>query len=542
MGKPPGILYLFRPDYGPSYAVQASLCMPSCILLPPSSSTAFDTMRTEDQMEQSSEHRAVSSGPPHRLPLLTLLGANVVSGIGNQLTTIAIPWFVLETTGSAAKTGITAFAMTLPILLTGLLTGTIVDHLGFKRVSVTSDLVSGAMVAAIPLLFATTGLTFWQLLVLVFLRAFLVGPGGVGRESMIPDLARIGQVGLERTNAMAQISRRLTSLIGPLLAGLLVAFWGAHTILWLDAASFLLSAVLVAIVVPATPSHATTGVRAGYVSSLRMGLQFLCDDHLLRALLLAVSFSNLLAAPLYLVIFPVYAKRTFDNPVALGAMFTSLAAGAIAGSVVFAIIGDRFPRRVTFLTAVLVTGIADGVLALFPPLPAVIVTLTIVGCLGSPINILLTTIRQERVPPQLRGRVFGMMMAVNNLTVPLGVVVAGRVLQQTGLRPTLLIVAGCYLPLMAALFWLRAFQGLDQRQAATQPIEYRTAPPEIAEMAERLVRLTEQERLILRLRFALDGSYYHTLTEVASGLRVQVDDIRRLETQALRKLKGLPPG
>ena len=492
-------------------------------------------------MEQSAEHRAEVSGSPHRLPLLILFGANVISGIGNQLTAIAIPWFVLETTGSAAKTGITAFATTLPILLSGLLTGTIVDHFGFRRVSVISDLVSGAMVATIPLLFSTVGLAFWQMLVLVFLRAFLVGPGSVGRESMIPDLARIGHIGLERTNAMAQVSGRLTRLIGPLLAGSLVAFWGARDILWLDAVSFLLSAALVATVVPATSSLLTMGVGAGYVSNLRAGLQFLRNDHLLRALLLVVSYSNLLAAPLYLVIFPVYAKRTFNNPVALGAMFTGLAVGAIAGSIVFAMIGDRFPRRATFLTAVLATGIADGILAFSPPLPAVIVMLIVVGCLGSPVNILLTTIRQERVPPQLRGRVFGLMMAMNNLTVPLGVVVAGSMLQQAGLRPTLLIVAGCYLPLTIVLFRLQTFQGLAKAQAVTQPIEHRTVPPEIAEMAERLLRLTEQERLILRLRFALDGSYYHTLTEVASGLRVHVDDIRRLETQALRKLKGLPP-
>jgi len=65
-----------------------------------------------------------------------------------------------------------------------------------------------------------------------------------------------------------------------------------------------------------------------------------------------------------------------------------------------------------------------------------------------------------------------------------------------------------------------------------------SARPDFTEMAERLVRLTSQERMVLRLRFALDGSYYHTLTDVANGLKITVDDVREIEAYALRTLQG----
>jgi len=125
-----------------------------------------------------------------RLPIFALLGASLISMVGNALTFIAVPWFVLETTGSAAKTGIVGGASFLALVIAGLFGGPAVDRLGFKRTSVISDVASGVSVALIPLLYATVGLDFWQLLVLVFLGAFLDAPGMTARQSLIPDLAR----------------------------------------------------------------------------------------------------------------------------------------------------------------------------------------------------------------------------------------------------------------------------------------------------------------------------------------------------------------
>ena len=107
------------------------------------------------------------------VPLIALLTANAISMVGNVLVMVAIPWFVLQTTESAAKTGITAVFTIVPTILSTFFGGPLIDRLGYKRVSIIADLASGVAVALIPLLYLTIGLEFWQLLILVFFGALL---------------------------------------------------------------------------------------------------------------------------------------------------------------------------------------------------------------------------------------------------------------------------------------------------------------------------------------------------------------------------------
>lgn len=143
-----------------------------------------------------------------RLPLYTFLAANAISMIGNNLTMVAVPWFVLETTGSAAKTGLVGFFTALPAVLAAFFGGTLVDRLGYKRMSIISDLASGLTVAMIPLLYLSIGLQFWQLLLLVFLSALLDAPGNTARQALLPDLAALTATPPERVNAWQQTIQR----------------------------------------------------------------------------------------------------------------------------------------------------------------------------------------------------------------------------------------------------------------------------------------------------------------------------------------------
>src|SRR5437868_3420409 len=115
---------------------------------------------------------------------------------------IAIPWFVLQTTGSASKTGLTAAVTALPAVISAFFGGVIVDRIGYRRTSVLADLASGTAVALIPLLSATTGLAFWQLLVLVFIGNLLDAPGATSRLALSPDLAELAGVSLDRVAAL----------------------------------------------------------------------------------------------------------------------------------------------------------------------------------------------------------------------------------------------------------------------------------------------------------------------------------------------------
>lgn len=111
---------------------------------------------------------------PERLPLYALFAANAVSAVGDVLAFLAVPWFVLETTGSLTQTGITAACTTASVAVSAFFGASVVDWLGYRTASVISDLASGLSIALIPLLYLVGHLAFPALLALVFLGALAI--------------------------------------------------------------------------------------------------------------------------------------------------------------------------------------------------------------------------------------------------------------------------------------------------------------------------------------------------------------------------------
>src|SRR5690606_26346894 len=121
-------------------------------------------------------------------------------------------------------------------------------RMGLIRCSVIADIASCLAVAAIPLLHLTIGLDIWRLMLLAFRGALLDVPGIVARRSMTPELASLAGISLERATTTEQLNTRIAGIGGPLLAGVLIAALGSSTVLWIDAASFIVSALLMGFV------------------------------------------------------------------------------------------------------------------------------------------------------------------------------------------------------------------------------------------------------------------------------------------------------
>lgn len=402
----------------------------SVIPMKPSPSTAVTIEPTANQ-----------SG---RRAIYLLFTANTISLIGNQLTLLAIPWFVLESTGSAAQTGLTAFFHILPIVIAGFFGGTIADRLGYKRMSIVADIASGITVAFVPILFSLELLPFWLLLVLVFMGALLDAPGSTARAALVPELAQAANMPLERASSLLQIVERASRLVGAPLAGLLVAVMGAQNVLWLDAATFAISAAMVAFFVPVAQSVSPT-VKKGYTDDLAEGLRFLRQDRLLLVIVGTVMITNFLDAAKGSVILPVYARDVYDSAVALGLMFGLSGGGAVLGALMYGIVGHKYSRRWVFVSAFIAVSLPIFVLAALPPLPIVLLAQLVSGIAAGPINPVLSTIEYERIPPNMRGRVFGTITAGAWMAMPLGVLLGGYAIEWAGLVPTLLIVGSCYL-------------------------------------------------------------------------------------------------
>jgi MFS family permease len=375
-------------------------------------------------------------------PLIGLLAANAISQFGNTFSLIAIPWFVLETTGSASQTGISVATGVVPFVIVGILSGSIVDRIGYKRSSVISDLFSFVSSLLIPVLYVTRGLEFWQLLVVVFIGAFFDSPGISARQALLPELAQMADVSHERANTAYSLIRRFAGLLGPPTAGILLAAFGAANLLFFNAATFAISALIVAIAIPDLAVHHEEGVPSNmraYLRDIQDGFHYLVNNRLLIWLVLTGSIGSLVAEPLYTVILPVYANEVLGSAAMLGFIYSALAAGSILGNFLYLAIEARVPRGVIQIGGFAVRALAFCIFLFEPAWWMIAVALFIGAVALEPVNPMLLSILQEQVPPGMRARIYGVGSALFVVTAPIGIVVYGFLISSLGMNETLTI-------------------------------------------------------------------------------------------------------
>lgn len=383
-----------------------------------------------------------------------------------MMTSVAVPWLVLETTGSAARVGLTGAALAIGSVAPAILGGPIVDRLGLRRASIAADLVSGVTVATVPFLHLLGVLQFWQLLILVVLLSGFTTQGDTGRLGLIPGLANRASMSLERANATDRGIARVGMLAGPLLAGVLIPFIGAANVLFIDAGAYAVSASLVGFGVPvgagAVSPQAQPAARRNYRADLSEGLRFVFANRLILSMMLLCLIGNFFDLPLVTVVLPVYAKEIFGTPSSLGLMLGSLAAGTLVGTFVFAAVGRRLPRRQVFLGGWLAAPlIAYGALSAQIPLPALVIAGLLAGFAAGPINPILATVIQENTSPQLLGRVFGAFIAFAQAGIPFGAAIAGVAIEGAGLIRTIEVGGAVYVVAVALMFFNPALRRMD---------------------------------------------------------------------------------
>ncbi len=388
-------------------------------------------------------------------PLAGLLAAHTVSLTGNMLTLIAVPLYVLAETGSATFTGIAGFFATLPMVIGGPLGGVLVDRAGYRRSSLIADLASAVTIGSVPLLDRIVGLPFFALLVLVFASGLLDIPGQTARSALLPEVAAAADVPLERAVGIFESTERGARLIGAPVGGFLVALLGPLNVLAVDAATFVVSAALVTVLIPrliderteqAVESAPAPDAVRNYWHELADGLRFTVREPLLRAIVLLVLVTNFFDATKVTVIYPVYANRELGGAVALGLIVGVAGGGALAGSLAYGAVGHRLPRRATFVCAFTLAG-APPYLAMAAglPLSALLIVAAMSGFASGAINPIITTVMLERVPAGMRARVYGVVGGGTWAAMPLGALTAGLGIDHLGLNTTMVAVGSLYL-------------------------------------------------------------------------------------------------
>lgn len=429
----------------------------------------MSTGSTDDSASATTER---VTPPAERRPVFALLAANAVSQTGNMMTAVAVPWFVLTTTGSAILTGITSAAMALGAVVPAILGGPLVDRMGFKRASVLGDLLSGAVIASVPVLHLAGVLEPWHLPILVFLFTSINAQGDTARYALIPPLATRASMAMERANAADRAIARIGQLVGPIAAGILITQVGAANVLFVDAFTFTVSAAIVAVGIPSDASRrlgpVEVGLRRNYRSDLVEGLRFVRGNALIFSMVVVALVGNFLDVPLVSVIIPIYAREFFDSPASLGLVIGAFGGGALLGTILFGALGLHLPRRITFIGCwVIAPLLIYGTLAATPPVAVVVAAAAFGGIVAGSINPILLTVIQENTPPQLLGRVFGALNAIAQAGIPVGAALAGFVVEGIGIVETIVAMLVIYLAVTLGMLLNPAFHRMDRTPIPT---------------------------------------------------------------------------
>ncbi len=381
--------------------------------------------------------------PGRRLaPLVALETSTFASGIGNGVVAVAFPWLVLERTGSATSAGLVAAAAAVPLVLSSLLSGSVVDLVGRRRTAVGADVLSGLSAAAVPLVDRVAGLDVPTIALLAALGAVFDPAGFSAREAMLPECARTARLRLDRVNSVHTALLSVSFLVAPGLGGLLIALVGAPATLYATTIAFAFSAVAVAFVRVSSagrPDHheaATT-----FVAATREGIATVFRTPLLRALAVVPAVALVAWFPVEAVMLPAFFVEQ-DAPQRLGGLLAALSGGVVAGSLLYGVIAPRVSRHRVFLVSLVLLAASVLGLAQLPAYGLMLVLGFAAGLFYGPIEPVSNVTVQEITPERLRGRVVGIMTSTAYAAGPVGFLVAGPVVDAYGVRVAFLGTAG----------------------------------------------------------------------------------------------------
>jgi len=349
-----------------------------------------------------------------------------VSFLGDSLALVALMLHVASTTGQALAVALLLLAGDFAPALLGPLTGTVADRLERRGVMVGCELLQGALVVAVALWLPSLPL----LLVLVGLRAVAGQVFQPASRAAVPALVREGD--LEPANAAIGVATNSGETLGPLVAALLLPMLQVRGVLLVDAASFLVSAVLLGFLpAMAAGGQEAAGPRGSFLADAGTGLRYLRGQATVRAV--AVGYFAVVACTgIDDVALVFLATGTFGaGATAVGLLLAAVGIGLLAGYALLARSRGRIPLTVLLLAGFavssagnLLTGLAWAVAAAF--------ALQAVRGLGiAAMDVAATTLVQRIVPPQLLGRVFGSLYGGIGVAAALAYLFGGLLLDRT---------------------------------------------------------------------------------------------------------------
>ncbi len=345
-----------------------------------------------------------------------------ISLFGDAFTLIALPWFVLQITDSGTATASILLTLQLPAVLTSMAIGSLIDRFQPRVIITIDNSLRTLIIGLIPILYWFGLLELWMLFLLTFLAGMLVPATEVGSRSVLPEL--VDDKDLDAANMLWSFSLNLSLVIGPAVAGLLVASFGGPSVLFIDALTFAVMA-WVAFMIPNVERS-----RASFHAPLseRLGVRQLWDMKVVRyttllSLVFFFSYGPLEAA------MPVYSDAILQTDArGYGFLWSALAVGALIGTLLSTTLSKRMRLGIALPLIALLWGASLLPMAFTHQLWSACGLLLLGGLMWGPYTPMETTLLQRNVPKEQLGRVFGARSTLLTGGSPLGLAVGGILL------------------------------------------------------------------------------------------------------------------
>lgn len=412
-----------------------------------------------------------------------LWSAGVVSTIGTWMQTVAVGVLVTDMTGRATWTALAFVAGFVPRGLLAPVGGALADRLDRRRGLVVGNLVDAALAALLTLAVATGRATPGLITAVTFVSGCVGALRMPFHQALLPDL-------VPRDDILGAVSLgwaqwNLGRVIGPALAGLVVAFGSFSLAFALNAASFL--AVVVALLAIRLPVHQRSADQdTGLVDQIREGARAVARDPGCRAAVVLVGAAALLVAP-FMALIPAVASVLVGGGAeatarATGALTTAQGLGSVVSALALAPLAERFGRRRVLMSSLVVTPVLVVPYALSGTVPLAFAALVLVGGAYTAILSALGTVMQLRAGAAVRGRALSLFHATLTTAFPLGSLAQGVVADRLGLRPSAIGGAALFLVVVGGLQVLRPrlLEALDDDVVAGEerPLTTETAQAE----------------------------------------------------------------
>ena len=359
------------------------------------------------------------------------------SSFGDGMTRVALTWWVWETTKSPKALAVLTLCYSGPVVVGGLVAGWLLDRFDRRRVIQMDNLLRGAVIGALPLLYIFGALELWHVYVAAGFYGTLFMVSLAGGPTLIPSL--VPKELLPTANALEMLSFTIGGVLAPPLAGILASQFGAPSVLLLDSISyFVFAAALVKVKPRQAPSPRGSADSVGLIVAAR----FVAKNPILRSTTLMYMVANI-GGGLITVWLPIYADGLSSDGlrlygillgvIGMGEVLSSFLSGAIALPVTYG-------RGISF--ALILSGVSMGSIVLSPRVFLTILGLFLYGLLTGPLTIWAQTLRMRIIPEEMRGRVFALLRTMMQGAMPAGGALGGLLVPALGLGPAILITAG----------------------------------------------------------------------------------------------------